>query len=148
MADTKPTLAGFEAFCRAQGFDSAVIPDDDPGFDIAFNIALEWVPHALRAAGCTLYTYTVYKWGVSVLIADQQDQGGQTFFTDLRTKFRTDNFVPGVISSAADSSTSETLTVGTALSNLPIEVLARVTDPWGRSAVGACMSMGPLWGLS
>ena len=148
MADTKPTLSGFTAYCRANGFTSAAIPDGDPGFDIDFAIALAWVPCVLNSVSCALYTYTVYQWGASVMINRQQDQVGSTFFADLRSKFLIDNFVPGVISSASDQGTAESLTVGTALSNMSVADLQRTKDPFGREALATMMAAGGFWGLS
>lgn len=148
MADTTPTLAGFQAYCRAEGFTSDVIPDNDPGFDIAFSVAMEWVPCQLQSVGAVIYTYTVYQWGLSVLIAWQPDQPGQTFFATLRDKYRTLNFVAGVIASASDNGTAKALQIGSALSNLGLADLQRLTDPWGQRAIATLMSMGGLWGLT
>ncbi len=148
MADSTPTLAGFTAYCRAIPFPTAAIPDDDPGFAIALAIALQWIPQQLNALNATLYTYTVYEWGASVMIERQNDVPPSTFFADLRKAFLVDNFVPGVISSAADNGTSEGMTVGSSLSNLGIADLQRLKDPWGRRALATLQSMGPLWGLT
>lgn len=148
MADTKPTLVGFTAYCRANGFTVDAIPDDDPGFQIDLDIALAWVPRQFNAVSCTVYTYTVYQWGASVMINRQPDQTDSTFFQDLRTKFLIDNFVPGVISAASDQGTAESLTVGTALSNMSMIDLQRIKDPFGREALSTMMSIGPLWGLT
>lgn len=148
MADTTPTLDGFTAFVRSIPFDSQAIPDGDPGFAIAFAIALAWVPQQLNAVDPTGYTYTVYDWGVSTMIDRQPDQPDSTFFAQLRTGYRTDNFVAGVVQSAGDQGTSDSLAVGTALSNLSLIDLQRLTDPWGRRALAVLMAMGPLWGLT
>lgn len=148
MPDTQPTLTGFVAFCRAIPFTTSAIPDDDPGFAIAFAIALAWVPCQLNAVSPVVYTYTVYDWATSVMIERQPDVPPSTFFADLRAGFRVNNFVPGVISSAADNGTSEGLTVGSSLANIGIADLQRLKDPYGRRALATMQSMGPLWGLS
>lgn len=148
MADSTPTLAGFTAYVRAIPFDSTVIPDGDPGFDIAFAIAMAWTPQTLNSIDPIVYTYTVYEWGTSVMIARQPDQPNQTFFTTLRQGYKTDNFVAGVVQSAADQGTSDALAVADSLKGLGMTQLALLKDPWGRRALAACMSIGPLWGLT
>lgn len=147
--DSSPTEAGFVTFCRnVAGINTTVMPNNDPGFDYAYAFALEWIPQQLNGVSGVLYTAAVYNWGVSLIIEFQQDQSGQTFFADLRQEFGTNNFVPGVISSTADGSTSDSLTIGTALSNMNIVDLARATDPFGRRALAIMSALGPMWGLT
>ena len=149
MADTTPTLAGFVTFCRnVAGITTTVMPDDDPGFDLAFSIAQEWIPLVLNCISPTIFTNATYCWGVSVLLQFQQDQSGQNFFDTMRSRYGSNNLVPGVISSTADESTSTSLTVGRALSDLSLEDLQRVKDPFGRQAISYLMELGPQWGLS
>lgn len=149
MADTTPTIAGFEAYCRNPvGITDVVMPVDDPGFALWFAIALEWIPLQLRTVSPTLYTYCVYDWGVSVLLQFQQDQAGQAYFKDMRKDFGVYNLVAGAISADADESTSVTLTLGKSMSDLSLQDLQRVKDPYGRNAIATLMSLGSLWGLS
>lgn len=149
MPDTKPSLDGFIAFCRAAGMTTAIIPDDDPGFATAFAFAEAWAPHLLRVVSCVLYTAAVYNWGASNLIQFQQDQEGQTYFADFRKACNEFDFVPGVVSSTADESTSTTLTVGKQLSNMGLIELQQVKNPFGRQALAILGALGPNpWGLS
>lgn len=149
MPDTTPTLAGFEAYCRTPaGITTTVMPVNDPGFALWYAIALEWIPCELQQVSPLLYTYTVYNWGVSVLLQFQQDQDGQTYFTDKRAAFGVYNLVAGVISATADEATSTALTVGQGMSNLTLEDLQRIKDPYGRQAIATLMEMGTLWGLT
>ena len=149
MADQIPTLEGYTAFCRnVVGITANVMPDDDPGFADTLLFAQQWIPETLRCLACYLYTAAVYNWGVSLIIQYQGDQAGQVFFRDARAGYGVNNLVPGVISSTADESTSTTLTVGRALSNLSLMDLQRAKDPYGRQALSILMDMGPLWGLS
>lgn len=149
MPDTTPTLAGFEAYCRdPAGIDTTVMPPSDPGFALWFAIALEWIPCQLQQVSPLLYTYCVYDWGVSVLLQFQQDQAGQDYFTKLRADYGVYNLVAGVISATADEGTSTSLTVGRSLSDLSLQDLQRVKDPYGRNAIATLMSLGPLWGLT
>ena len=150
MIPAAPTLEGYIGFCRTiAGITPLVMPSTSTGFEETFCFAKQWVPQdQLQCASPMLYTAAVYNWGVSLLIELQPDQPGQCFFQDLRKTFRTNNFVPGVISSAADQSTSDSLTVGKALSNMSLMDLQRANDPFGRRALGICMEMGSLWGLN
>ena len=147
--DAIPTEAGFVLFCRdVAGITTTVMPDGDPGFDYAYAFALQWIPQTLNCVSGIMYTAAIYNWGVSLIIEFQADQSGQTFFTDLRKQFGTSNFVPGVISTTADQATSDGLTIGTALSNMNLEDLQRVKDPFGRRALSILSATGPMWGLS
>jgi len=149
MADITPTLAGFEAYCRNPvGITTDVMPLNDPGFALWLAIALEWIPCELQQVSATLYTYCVYNWGVSVLLQFQQDQTGQTYFADKRATFGIYNLLAGVISGTADESTSTSLTVGKGMSNLSLQDLQRIKDPYGRDAIATLMEMGTLWGLT
>jgi hypothetical protein len=147
--DTTPTLAGFVTFCRTvAGINSTVMPDNDPGFDRAFTLAQEWIPCELAQISAIFFTDCTYSWGVSIILQQQLDQTGQTFFADMRAAYGVNNLVPGVITSDADESTSTTLTTGKSLSNLSLTDLQRIKDPFGRQAIAYLMDMGTLWGLS
>jgi len=144
-----PTLTGFIAWTRAvMGVPTTAIADSDPGYAYAFQIALDVVPQDFSAASPDIYTLTVYNWGGSQLIQFQQDITGQTYFADLRAAFGVNNFVAGVVSSASDVSTSESLTIGKGLQNLDLMSLQRIKDPYGRQAVSFMQSLGTLWGLT
>lgn len=149
MSETTPTLEGFTAFCRdVAGIDENAMPDGNAGFQIALNVGVAWIPLVLKQIDCTIYTYTVYQWGVSWLLQWQSDQEGETFFQDMRSRYGVNNLVPGVISSTSDESTATSLTVGKALSDLDLVSLQEIKNPFGRAAVATLMSLGPIWGLT
>jgi len=152
MADpitNPPTLTGFVAWSQAvMGLTSIVIPPTDPGYAYAFQIALDVVPQDFAATVPDIYTLTVYNWAGSQLLQFQQDQPGQTFFADARAAYGINSFVAGVISSASDVSTSESLAVGKGLQNLSLLDLQRVKDPYGRQAIAFMQAIGTLWGLT
>lgn len=146
--ENPPTLAGFIAWARTvMGVPTTVMADDNPGFDIAFTVSKDLVPLDLNRSP-DIYTLTVYNLGGSLLIQFQQDPPGYTFFADARKAYGVNSFVAGVISSAADSTTSESLAVGKGLQNLTIWDLQRLKDPYGRVALGYMMMIGTLWGLT
>jgi len=144
-----PTLAGFIAWAQAvMGLTSIVIPPTDAGYNYAFNIALDVVPQDFASTIPDIYTLTVYNWAGSQLLQFQQDQPGQNFFATARNAYGINNFTAGVINSASDVSTSESLTIGHGLQNLSMMDLQRIKDPYGRTALGFMQSIGTLWGLT
>lgn len=146
--ESPPTLAGFIAWTRAvMGIPTTVMADDNLGYTYAFQIAKDMVPLDLNKIP-DIYTLTVYNWGGSNLIQFQQDPVGQTFFADARKSYGVNSFVAGVVNHAADSTTSEALTIGKGLQNLSLIDLQKLKDPYGRQALAYMMSIGTLWGLS
>lgn len=144
-----PTLSGFIAWTRAvMGIPTTAIADNDPGYQIAFDVAMDLVPQDFAGVAPTIYTLTVYNWGGSQLLQSQPDMNGSTFFADARTAFNINSFVAGVVDSANDVSTGEHLTVGKGLSNLQLIDLQRIKDPYGRQALAYMQSIGTLWGLT
>jgi len=144
-----PTLTGFIAWSRAvMGIPTVALADNDPGYAYAFQIALDLVPLDFSTASPDIYTLTVYNWGGSQLLQFQQDYAGQTWFASARASYGINSFVAGVINSAADSSTSESLTIGKGLSNLSLIDLQRLKDPYGRQALAWMQTIGTLWGLT
>lgn len=147
--DTTPTLLGFRTFCRnIVGISTAVMPDSDEGFQAALDYAEQWIPLDLNVYSPALYTSAVYNWGASFLIQYQQDQSGQVFFTNARQSFGINNLMTGVISSASNEATSQSMTIGKGMSNLSLMDVQRIKDPFGREAIAILQQLGTLWGLS
>lgn len=146
---TAPTLEGFIAWTRSvMGLSTIVIPDDSPGYVYAYQVALDLIPTQLSVGSDAIYALTVYNCGGSLLLQFQQDIPGQTFFADARKAYNMNSFVAGVISSASDEGTSESLIVGKGLQNLQLMDLQRLKDPYGRQAWAYLQTIGTLWGLS
>lgn len=152
MADpiqNPPTLIGFIAFGRSiMGIPVGAMADNDPGWNYAFNLGLGMVPLDLNAMNPDMYTVCVYNYSGSLLLQWQQDYVNQVFFADARQAYGMNTFTAGVISSASDNGTSESMTVGQGLSNLDLASLQRAKDPYGRQALAIMMSLGTLWGLT
>ena len=149
MPDTTPTLAGFLTFCRTVvGIPIAAMPDADPGFATALAFAQEWIPDQIATYSPTLSTSAVYNWAASSIIQFQPDITGQVYFQGLRTSFGATNFVPGVITTASNEATSDSVTAGKGLQNLQLIDLQRAKDPYGRQALAILQSLGTLWGLT
>jgi hypothetical protein len=144
-----PTLSDFIAWTRTyMGIPTTAIPDNDPGYAISYQIALDLVPENFATYSPDIYTLTVYNWGGSQLLQTQPDITGQTFFADARKAYNLNSFVGGVISSANDVSTGETLAVGVGLQNLTLLDLQRIKDPYGRQAIAYMQTLGTLWGIN
>jgi len=146
---TTPSLAGFIAWTRAvMGIPTTAIADNDVGYQYAYQVALDLVPLDFSVASPDIYTLTVYNLGGSNLLQWQQDISGQTFFAAARQAYGMNNFVAGVINSAGDVSTSESLAVGLGLQNLDLISLEAIKNPYGRQAMAFMQSLGTLWGLT
>jgi len=144
-----PTLQGFIAWSRAvMGVPTTAIADNDIGYAYAFQIAINLVPMDFAIYSPDIYTITVYNWGGSNLLQFQQDIAGQTFFTTARASYGMNNFVAGVINSAGDVSTSESLTIGKGLQNLTLLDLQAIKNPYGRQALAYMQTLGTLWGIT
>ena len=144
-----PTLAGFIAWTRTvMGIPTTVIADNDPGYVYAYTVALDLVPTDFASTSPDIYSLTVYNFGGSNLLQWQQDYVGQTFFADARKSYNINGFVAGVVTSAADSSTSEALVVGKGLQNLDLISLQAIKNPYGRQAMAYMQALGTLWGLT
>lgn len=147
--DLKPTLAGFITFCRnVVGISTSVMPDTDPGFQMALDYSGQWIPPYLCQLSPALYTAARYNWAASLLIQYQQDQPGEVFFTQARQAFGTSNFVPGPISSVHNEATSQSMAIGKGLQNMTLTDMQRVKDPYGRAALAILMDLGTVWGLT
>lgn len=130
------------------GLTTIVIADTDIGYSYAYQVSLDLVPMDFSVLAPDIYTLAVYNMAGSNLLQWQQDIPGQTFFADARASYGINNFVAGVINSAADSTTSEALSVGKGLQNLDLISLQAIKNPYGRQAIAFMQSLGTLWGLT
>ena len=89
-----------------------------------------------------------YNLAGDLLINYAPDQAGQTFFSDARTKFSINTATTGVVSSTSDESTSVSLAIPPAVSNLLLSQLQNTKTPWGRVYLSYAQSSGSLWGVS
>jgi|SRR5581483_3520709 len=173
MASPGPTLAGFIAFVRNAGFDTTVVPDSSVWLKYALANAMAIVNPALRAVclptqdavgvsisdGRTIYTEAVYNLGTDNLVNYAPDLPGapnvdgseppQPMFAYLRTKWNILGFVSGVIQSAGDEGTNESMVVQEAAKNFTLSDLQNLKTPWGRTYLGLAQMYGPTtWGMS
>jgi hypothetical protein len=88
---------------------------------MALLVAMDIVNLDIAAvAPAPIYQFAVYNLAASNLINFAQDQPGQTYFADLRTKWNINGFVSGVIQSSGDVSTNQSLVVQEAAKNFTL----------------------------
>lgn len=124
------------------------LPDDSPYIDYALAISIETVYDAINQASAILYTAAVYNLAGSNLIAIAQDTPPSTYWADLRKQYSIFAFVAGVIQSAGDEGTNESMTVPDWAKELTLANLRQLKDPFGREYLAIAQSTGPLWGLT
>jgi len=128
---------------------ATAIADDSVFMLAAFECAKAWMPHyPSYHAVARLYTLAVFNLGGSLLLHSALDVPPSTYFADARKELGIGALSAGMVSSASDESTSSTLTLSEALSNLSLFDLQRLQDPYGREALAFMMELGSLWGLT
>jgi hypothetical protein len=154
-----PTVAGFLIFIRQQmGITTTVLPDASPYIGWAFNVAVEIVNLQLDCISPLIYELAVYNLAADNLINYAQDlpdaaiipgsEPPAAFFQALRQSWDITGFVPGVISSSADVSTSESLLVPDFMKGLTLADLNLIKTPYGRTYLAFAQKIGTNWGLS
>jgi hypothetical protein len=134
------------------------LPDSSEYFLFAYAVALEIVNRDIRVASCLMYTLAVYNLGGSNLINFAQDPNGAPpvanskpqlpFFAYSRSQWKINSFVSGVIQSASDESTSESMVTQKAFENLTLADLQYLKDPYGRQYLSIAQRYGSLWGIT
>jgi|APCry1669192062_1035393.scaffolds.fasta_scaffold00554_4 hypothetical protein len=152
-----PTVTGFQSFIyNVMGIDPLVLPSDSPVIGWAFQVAMMIVSPDLAivatANGTTpatsLYELAVYNLAGDNLVNYAQDQAGRTYFADLRASLKINAFAAGVVTSASDAGTSDSLAVPESLKNLTLSDLQNLKTPWGRAYLAIAQRYGTLWGLT
>ncbi|WP_337049963.1 hypothetical protein [Serratia fonticola] len=150
MVSLTPTLPGFVVFVRNfMGITPGDLPDDSPFIELAFESAREFMAVYPCFSGIALlYTQAVYNLGGTYLLRWADDTPPSTYFDDKRDKYGMNAFRAGVLTSSSDESTSQSMAVGQAMSNLTLADLQMAQDPYGRHALAFLMELGDIWGIS
>jgi hypothetical protein len=152
-----PNLADFTSFLRNEAdIGAAVLPDGNIAINEALCVAIETVNPHIRQVSSLLYVRAVYNLATDAVINIASDVTPHVtysdklpFFAFMRKKFNIFGFVSGVISSASDESTSESMVVPDALSQLTLSDLQNLKTPWGRAYLAIAQKWGPdLFGIS
>ncbi len=154
---TEPTLAGFQDFIsNVMGINPLYLPSNSPSIGWAYSIALMIVNPALATIATpssspvqtSIYVQSVYNLAGDNLINYAQDQPGRTYFADLRKAYSINSFASGVVTSASDSGTSDSLAVPEALQALTLSQLQNIKTPWGRQYLAYAQTYGTMWGVA
>lgn len=158
-----PNQADFLAsFVRGvMGIGTDVLPDSSQVIPIAYGVAIQTVNLQLTQVGVpsgpfdsppgsvpSIYALAVYNLAGDNLINYAMDVPPSTYFADLRTLWNINAFVPGVVQSAADVSTSTTLVVQKAAENFTLSDLQNLKTPYGRRYLSIAQKVGTNWGLT
>lgn len=156
-----PTQAGFLEFVReVMGITTEQLPDSSITLTLAFDVAIAIVNTAINCASPLLYTVAVYNLGGSNVLNYAQDpmpvvpyppnsDSKVGFFAYTRAQYNMLAFVSGVIQSASDESTAESMVVMDAAKGFTIANLQQLKDPYGRQYLMIAQDYGPnVWGLS
>ncbi len=164
MSFPQPTLAGFIDFIRnVMQINSTVLPDASPTIPFALSVSLATVNTALCGAGYTpgvvgvpavsIYTFAVYNLAGDRVVNYAPDNGSlsppdNTYFANLRDTLKINAFISGVIQSAGDESTNESMIVQKAAENFTLGDLQNLKTPWGRTYLALAQDYGEIIGLT
>lgn len=157
-----PTVAGFLTWIRQiMGVSVGNLPSDSAYIQLAYdnaiaivNLALANVPSPRTSP--SIYAQAVYNLGGDTLVNIVQDpvdapiyRDGLQYWAWLRKSFSTYTFIGGVIQSASDEGTSESMVVSDSLKQLTLLNLQQLRSPWGRAYLAIAQSYGPsVWGIT
>lgn len=153
-------LVDFQSFItNTMQIPVSALPLNAPVILMSLAIAEDIVNPALQAVGAcgstlgytgpSIYELAVYNLAADNLINFAPDQPNKTYFADLRTQWKLNSFVPGVIQASADVSTSESLLVPDFMKNLSMSDLQYLKTPYGRAYMALAQRYGTsVWGMS
>jgi hypothetical protein len=152
-----PTFAGFQWFVtNIMVVPSGSMPPNDwlqVAYDEAVNLtywALDTVPS--QPTTPSIYAFAVYNLGCALLLEFAQDdstiQPPSTFWTNLRTQLGINSFSFGLITSASDQGTAESMYIPDAIKGMTLMDLQLAKSPWGRKYLMFVGQWGSIWGLT
>jgi hypothetical protein len=152
-----PTFAGFQWFVtNIMAVPSASMPDDtwlQVAYDEAINLtywALATVPS--QPTTPSIYAFAVYNLGCAILVEFAQDDSTTdppgTFWSNLRDKLGLNSFSAGLITSAADQGTAESMYIPEQIKGMTLMDLQLAKSPWGRKYLMFAGQWGSIWGIT
>jgi hypothetical protein len=143
------TLAGFQNFINTMmGVPSGALPPDSPAITWAYNIAVELVVCYAQVMFPDIYDLMVYNLAADNLLNFAPDNPPSTWFSQQRTLYGLENFVPGLVQSTGDNGTSTSLMIPDALKNLTLADLQYLKTPYGRRYLQFAQRFSTVWGIS
>ena len=144
----KPTLAGFIMFIRnVMQIPSSILPDNNPVISASYEYSLETVNYMFTITELA-YVQAIYNLAGDTLINYGEDITPSTVFADIRTAYKINSFVPGIVSSTSDNGTSTSLITPDFFQNLTLSDLQLMKTPYGRAYLAIAQKAGNLWELS
>lgn len=130
------------------GVPTGALPSGSPYVTWALSYAEEQTLRVLCLIGRDYYCFAVYCLATSFLLNWCPDTPPSTFFADARADMKLTSFTPGVVNSAADQGTSDSLLSPDFLKGLTLGQLQALRDPYGRQWLAMMQDNGPIWGIS
>ncbi len=152
-----PTFAGFQWWvANMMGVPSASMPDVtvlQAAYDESVNLTywgLATVPSVPTSA--SLYAVAVYNLGGAILVEialdDPTVNPPPTFWSDLRKQFGINSGSYGMITSAADQGTAQSMYIPDAIKGMTLMDLQLMKTPWGRRYLMIAGQWGTIWGIT
>lgn len=152
-----PTFAGFQWFvANVMAVPLASMPDVgllQIAYDEAVNLCyygLTTVPS--QSTTPSIYAFAVYNLGCALLLEFAQDNPNTdppgTFWTNLRNSLNINSSMFGLITSAADQGTAESMYIPDAIKGMTLMDLQLAKSPWGRKYLMIAGQWGTLWGIT
>jgi hypothetical protein len=158
LPDGDPTLAGFQWFvANSMGVPPEATPDItflQAAYAQAVNIALTDLSSVPYVSGTpNLYAIAVYNLAAAMLLWGAQDNPtapppNNTYWSDLRTKLGIYNMSYGLVNSAADQGTSESMFIPDIIKGMNLLNLQLLKSPWGQMYLMIAGEWGTIWGLT
>jgi hypothetical protein len=164
MAGAGPTLGGFIMFVTDVMKPTVYfVPATSPYVSYSYDYALQFVNAALASVpgvtgAWTLYAMAVYNLAADTLINFAQDgvsdppypnsDSDTKYWSYLRQQFKINTFIPGVLTSSSDESSSVGYQVSDQFAGYTIANLQNLKTPYGRQYLGIAGSWGTQWGIS
>ncbi|WP_175785392.1 hypothetical protein [Burkholderia ambifaria] len=140
---TQPNLADFTTFVYNQGVPETDLPTDSQYLQWAFTMAMNLALQSPCSVPAIVYVLAVYNLGMHRLLKVAQDTPPSTYFATQRANFKMLSFVAGVVQSAGDQGTSNSLIAPDFLKNLTMQDLDLLKTPWGREYLAYAQQYGP-----
>jgi hypothetical protein len=151
-----PTFAGFQWFVtNIMAVPSGSMPPSDwlqVAYDEAVNLtywALDTVPS--QPTTPSIYAFAVYNLGCALLLEFAQDDPANptvTFWADLRKSLGVNSMSWGMITSASDQGTAESMYIPDQIKGMTLMDLQLAKSPWGRKYLMIAGQWGSIWGIT
>lgn len=143
------TLDGFNSFIRdSMQISVDLLPDSSPFIETAYTLSIETVNDIIASVSPTMYDTAVYNLAADTLLNIAPDQPTYSFFKDVRAKFDCIGFVSGVITSASDAGTSQSMVTPEQFTGLTLSDLQNLKTPYGRVYLSIAQKYGNIFAVS